>query len=98
LNGGLGVVVVDIVTDRGGNLHGELLARLLANDEAMNGNLYASAYRPVPAGLDIWREPLALGASLPVMPLWLKGGPCMPVDLEATYERTRREQRMADGA
>ena len=97
LNEGLGVVVVDIVTSRGGNLHGELLARLLAPDEAMIGDLYTSAYRPGPAGLDIWREPLALGAELPVLPLWLKGGPCLPVDLEASYERTRREQRMADG-
>jgi hypothetical protein len=98
LNAGIGVVVVDIVTVRGGNLHGDLLARLLANDEAMNDNLYASAYRPAPAGLDIWREPLALGAAMPIMPLWLKGGPCLPIDLEATYERTRREQRLADGA
>ncbi len=98
LNGGLGVVVVDVVTERGGNLHGELLARLLAADEAMNGDLYTSAYRPTPAGLDIWREPLALGGPLPIMPLWLKGGPCLPVDLEATYGRTRRELRMADGA
>ena len=98
MNDGLGVVLVDVVTVRGGNLHGELLARLLATDEAMNGDLYTSAYRPSPSGLEIWREPMALGASLPVMPLWLKGGPCLPVDLEATYERTRREQRMADGA
>jgi hypothetical protein len=98
LNGGVGLVLVDIVTVRGGNLHGELLTRLLASDQAMNGDLCASAYRPAPAGLEIWREPLALGRTLPVLPLWLKGGPCLPVDLEATYERTRRELRMADGA
>jgi hypothetical protein len=47
--------------------------------------------------LDIWHQPVALTGSLPIMPLGLKGGPCLPVDLEATYERTRRELRMADG-
>jgi hypothetical protein len=97
LQAGLGVMVVDVVTDRGGDLHGELLARFGAVDPDHVG-LYASAYRPVDrsgqANLDIWREPLALGSPLPVLPLGLKGGPCLPVDLEASYERTRREQRM----
>jgi hypothetical protein len=97
LNDGIGLVMVDIVTVRGGNLHGELLARLLATDEGLSGDLYASAYRPGPGGLEIWREPMTVGLSLPTMPLGLKGGPCLPVDLEATYERTRRELRMADG-
>ncbi len=103
LNGGLGLVVVDVVTSRGGNLHGELLARLQVPGVTSSGDdLYASAYRPVDRqgqiSLDIWRESLALGVPLPVMPLWLKGGLCLPLDLEATYERARREQRMADGA
>jgi Protein of unknown function (DUF4058) len=98
LNDGVGVVVVDVVTVRGGNLHGELLARLLAADEGFGGNLYTSAYRPTPSGLEIWREPLALGGPLPVMPLWLKGGPCLPLDLGATYDRTRRKLRMGDDA
>ncbi len=97
LNDGLRVVLGDVVTTRGGNLHGDLLARLLASDEGFNGDLYASAYRPGPDGLDIWRGPLALGASLPVLPLGLRGGPCLPVDLGATYDRTRRELRMGEG-
>jgi hypothetical protein len=45
--------------------------------------------------LDFWYEALALGNVLPTMPLWLRGGPCMPVALEATYQRTCREQRIA---
>ena len=98
LGEGLGVILVDVVTGRGGNLHGELMARLLAADQGIVGDLDSSAYRPGPSGLDIWREPLALGGVLPVLPLWLKGGPCLPVDLEATFERTRRELRMADSA
>jgi hypothetical protein len=44
--------------------------------------------------LDIWQELLAVGNPLPTMPLWLRGGLCFPVDLEAAYERTCREQRI----
>jgi hypothetical protein len=33
-----------------------------------------------------------VGRPLPTLPLWLRGGPCLAVDLEASYERTRREQ------
>ncbi len=103
LQAGVGVVVVDVVTDRGGDLHAELMARLFAPGAASSGGpLYAAAYRPVgregQVELDIWREALALGGPLPVLPLWLKGGLCLPVDLGATYDRTRRELRMAGGA
>ncbi len=101
LQAGLGVVLVDIVTDRGGDLHAELMTRLFAPEASSGGGLYSAAYRPVGREgqdqLDIWREPLALGGPLPVLPLWLKGGPCLPVDLGATYDRTRRELRMGDG-
>jgi len=36
-----------------------------------------------------WCQPL------PVLPLWLRGGLSLRVDLEATYERTCREQRIS---
>ena len=35
-----------------------------------------------------------LGGTLPTLPLWLRGGLCLPLDLEASYERTVREQRV----
>jgi hypothetical protein len=61
--------------------------------------LYSVAYHPIEqdgaTALDFWYEALALGNVLPTMPLWLRGGPCMPVALEATYQRTCREQRIA---
>jgi Protein of unknown function (DUF4058) len=103
LQAGLGLVVVDVVTVRGGNLHDELLQRLLASEHsASEDELSASAYRPVERGgaasLDIWKQTLELGVALPVLPLWLKAGPCLSIDLEATYERTRREQRLIEGA
>ncbi len=100
LQAGVGVVVVDVVTSRGGDLHAELMARLFAPGASSVGDLYAAAYRPVgregEGHLDIWHEPIALGGPLPTLPLWLKNGPCLPVELNATYERTRRELRMAN--
>jgi hypothetical protein len=99
LNRGVGLVVVDVVTDRHANLHTELLARLQAAvDSAIPTGLYAAAYRPSErdgtATLDVWVEMLAIGQPLPTLPLWLRGGICLPVDLEETYTRTCQEQRV----
>ena len=95
----IGLIIVDVVTDRRANLHEDLLARLQAPDMVpLAAELYAVAYRPVKrAGqpsLDIWQESLAVGRSLPTLPLWLPGNVYVPVDLDATYERTCREQRI----
>jgi hypothetical protein len=99
LRQGVGVVVVDVVTERHAELHRELLERI-APDEAVTGgaDLYAAAYRPVRRGeestVEVWHQTLTLGGLLPTMPLWLRGGICLPVELEATYEHTLRELRM----
>jgi hypothetical protein len=97
IQAGVGVVLVDVVTERSADLHHELLARLGGTGTAP-GPLFASAYRPVTrdgaSQLDVWLEPAALGHPLPTMPLWLRGGLCLPVELEATYERTCTEQRV----
>jgi hypothetical protein len=104
LNQRVGLVVVDVVTQRPGNLHNELLTRLSGTAApVLDADLYAVAYRPrdrdEQQALDVWPEALALGRPLPTLPLWLLGGPCLPVDLEATYMRTCREQRVgANGA
>jgi Protein of unknown function (DUF4058) len=96
----VGLVVVDVVTDRRANLHAELLARLRVGKAEFREEieLYTAAYRPVTheeqTSLEIWLETLAVGKPLPTMPLWLRGGLCLPVDLEATYDRTCREQRI----
>lgn len=99
LQQGVGLVVVDIVTDRRANLHDELLARLRAqNVVPWEAELYAAAYRPVnragQPNLDIWQATMVVGDSLPTLPLWLRGHLCLPVDLDATYHRTSREQRI----
>ena len=105
LQQGVGLVIVDVVTDRRANLHDELLARLQASGVApWEAALYAVSYRPVnragQASLDMWQTIVrAVGHSLPTLPLWLRGHLCVPVDLDATYHRTCREQRlMASGA
>jgi hypothetical protein len=92
LQAGLGLVLVDIVTERKANLHADLLGGQPESD------LYAIAYRPVGhedrSSLEIWSEALAVGSPLPTLPLWLRGGPCMPLDLESTYEQARVGMRL----
>jgi len=102
IQAGVGLVVVDVVTEGGGDLHQELLARLGTIQTATTSALYAAAYRTVEragaASLDVWHEPLAVGNPLPTLPLWLRGGLCLPVELQAAYERTCAEQRVPSAA
>jgi hypothetical protein len=104
LQQGVGLVLVDVVTERKANLHEELLTRLLVpRSEEPEAELYAAAYRPTgrdgQARLDFWTVLLAVGLPLPTMPLCLRGGFSLPLDLESAYDRTCREQRVeANGA
>lgn len=100
LRQGLGLVVVDVVTERKANLHDELLERIaLSGATRSYVDLYASAYhvleREEQPSLDIWLEVLEVGRELPTLPLWLPGGLCLPVKLHATYARTCQEQRIS---
>lgn len=95
----VGLIVVDIVTNRLANMHAALLERIaLTPVNVLRSELYTAAYRPVrheeKADVQVWQEPLAVGQPLPTMPLWLRDGPCLPVDLEAAYEQTCRELRL----
>lgn len=103
LQRGVGLVVVDVVTERAANLHRELLARLAPDALTMlAADLYATAYHVVERdrhpNLDVWEEALSLGARLPTLPLWLAGEVCVPVELDASYERVCREYRIGAGA
>ena len=97
LHEAIGLVVVDVVTDRHANLHNDLMNHLNGNIDAAQG-LYACAYRPTSRDehpvLDIWHRRLTLGAELPKLPLYLKNGPCVPVDLQKTYMQTRENHRL----
>lgn len=96
---GVGLVVVDVVTERRANLHQQLLALVSPETtEIAQSDLYTAGYRPLghdgTAQLEIWHEALAIGQVLPTVPLWLRGLGPLPLDLEATYERTIQKQRV----
>lgn len=98
LQRGLGLAIVDVVTERTANLHDELVARVGEPIDSELGDLYAVAYRPVEREgqprLDIWQERLTVGGRLPILPLWLRGGLCLPVELPAAYARACQDVRL----
>jgi hypothetical protein len=88
---GIGLIVIDIVTDRHANLHNETMQLMQAGPpthiaaEAQ----YAVAYRPIRRQgrdeVDLWRSTFTVGQGLPVLPLVVAADLILPVDLEATY-------------
>ncbi|MCC7419715.1 MAG: DUF4058 family protein [Planctomycetaceae bacterium] len=87
----MGVVILDVVTDRQANLHNELVDLLHAPDTCrIAANLYSVSYRPVKTKeverIDIWPSALEVGKPMPVVPLALDNSLFVPVDLEATYK------------
>jgi hypothetical protein len=100
---GVGLVVIDAVTSRHGNLHNEL-ADLLDWDAGLRlpdpTALYTVAYRPLrhPDGgrVETWPLPLAVGQALPRVPLSLAADSCVAVDLEAAYLDACRRRRVDD--
>jgi hypothetical protein len=102
LRHGISVVIVDVVTGRAANLHRELLDILTVKSrrapwESRTG-LYTVAYRPVTVlkkpRIEAWPETLALGKTLPTMPLWLNMDLCVPLPLEKSYTATCRSLRI----
>jgi hypothetical protein len=102
---GIGLVVVDIVTNRLANLHNEVMG-LLGHQGAPlllapSSTTYAVAYRPSrqPSGdqIELWPRLLALGQPLPTLPLALRNAVTVPVDLEATYTTACERSRLRNG-
>ena len=101
LIGGIGLIIVDVITSRSANLHDEIV-RLSPNDEAFlfpsAPSLYATAYRSIRRDqidqIEAWLTPLTVGRPLPVLPLALTGELCLPIDLEATYIDACRKLRI----
>ena len=92
LERGVGLVVLDTVTTRRANLHAEIAAALEAAallEWDSQSSLAAVAYRAAAEGgqtrVEAWPEPLALGAALPTLPLWLGADLCLPLPLEESY-------------
>ena len=101
LGKGLGLVVLDIVTERLSNLH-NVMVQLAEYDKKFlmpeNISIYVTSYRPVSRNendfIDLWMWPLSVGASLPVVPFALKGYGCVRLDLEATYKEACERNRI----
>lgn len=99
LRQGIGLVVIDIVTNRKINLHNQLLSHLVDGQDELTADLYAVSYRTVERNgqphLDIWPLSLTVEESLPEsIPFWLRGDIYLPLELDSTYERTCRELRI----
>lgn len=101
LKSGIGLVIVDFVTDKHFNLHDELVRVGRSDDRFhMPGSptTYAVAYRPVRRNdenlLDVWPHELRIGAALPVVPLALKGYGCVRLELEETYAEACERSRI----
>jgi hypothetical protein len=100
---GVGLVIVDAVTSRQGNLHNELV-NLLGLEPAFRmpaaAGLYAVAYRPLrrdqEAWVETWPMTLAVGQPLPTVPLSLEAERCLAVDLEAAYLDACQRRRVDD--
>ncbi|HEY7154413.1 MAG TPA: DUF4058 family protein [Gemmataceae bacterium] len=101
LSRGVGLVILDVVTSRQGNLHNEL-ADLLGLDAAFRlpaeQSLYAVAYRPLRAAdtekVEAWPTRLSISQPLPTVPLSLGAECCVPVDLEEAYREACRRRRV----
>jgi hypothetical protein len=96
------VVLVDLVTVRASNLYVELLEWVGERDASLGGEppcIYAVScrWRQRESGrwLEAWNRPMIVGQPLPTLPLWLNENLAIPLDLEASYEQTCRDLRIA---
>jgi hypothetical protein len=101
LTRGIGLIVVDIVTNRLANLHNEVIDLFGFGEPyllAPAATTYAVAYRPsrqLSGGqIEVWPRLLTLGQPLPVLPLALRNAGVVPVDLEVTYTEARDRSRL----
>jgi hypothetical protein len=95
-------MLVDVVTVRDVNLYASLLQLIGQRDPSLGERppaTYAVACRWNPRGasrrLEAWYHSLAPGNPLPCLPLWLADELAVPLDLEASYEQTCRDLRIA---
>ncbi len=93
LRKGIGLVIIDVVTERRANLHNELMVALTAPSTTAlsNSPTYLAGYRPVHRRshhsneIEMWPSSLNVGDTIPKVPFGLRGGPILMLDLEATY-------------
>jgi len=95
LRAGVSVSIVDVVTARQANLYADLIDFLGQSDPMLGQeppSTYAAACRwrvgERRAKLETWSHVLAVGRTLPTLPLWLSPTRVIPLDLEESYEKT----------
>jgi hypothetical protein len=96
------VAIVDLVTIRHFNLYADLLELIGQTDPTLAPeppSLYAADCRHTQPDeawrFQAWSHALALGQPLPTLPLWLSDNIAVPLELEESYEETRRILRLA---
>lgn len=102
LSQGIGLIVMDVVTERSANLHDELVRWMGLGQPFLfppDTRLYGVSYRPrrgVDTGdqVELTQVVLRIGQPLPTMPLPLRGGPVVLLDLEAAYSEARDRSRI----
>jgi hypothetical protein len=101
LSRGIGLIVIDVVTNRLANLHNQVMELLLAPPSfhmPAEAATYAVAYRPSRQAsgdqIEIWPHPLVMGQVLPTLPLALRNAETAPVALEETYSEARERGRL----
>lgn len=91
LQRGIGVAIVDVVTNRHANLHNELMQATGGPPDLQlqNAPTYVAAYGPVKRNdnvlADVWCYPARVGDPIPAVPLVLRRGLQVMLDLEGTY-------------
>jgi hypothetical protein len=95
------VSIVDVVNSFDFNLYAELMGFLNGVDPALGSEappMYAATlrlrYEDRRRMMDNWYHPLAIGRSLPTLPIWLTEARAISLDLESSYEETCRALRI----
>ena len=101
LQQGIGLMIVDIVTNRHANLHNALVHLLAVGEQFLlpAAPLYTTAYHPMRHAdaeeINVWAATLAVGQPLPLLPLPLDKALFVPLDLGATYSEACQRTRLA---
>jgi Protein of unknown function (DUF4058) len=92
LRQGVGLAIVDVVTERLANLHNELMQTVGGPTPPQlpkGAGTYVAGYRPVHRDgrneIDVWAEVAPVGQPIPSVPLALRRGPLIALDLDTTY-------------
>jgi hypothetical protein len=98
LKKGIGLVLIDVVTDHKSNFHNDLMKIIGGPSPVLlpESPTYVSGYRPVHRRkihkneIEIWPYQVTVGQTIPAVPFGLRGGPVVVLNLESTYSEAIR--------